>query len=228
MLNLKRIEEKYYINYLDYINLSNILANTIHLDKNSLNKEGYHIRSLYFDNITNDNYFDKISGVENRKKYRIRIYNLNQDPIKLEIKRKFNNIIFKKSMIINKDDAKAIIHSNYEVLLKYSNTVAKNIYYAFTKELYKPVVIIDYYRKAFYYDLNNIRITFDMKLNKNETDLSNLFDNKISLETFLNNKTIILEIKYDNYIPDWIKKLLQTPRFKRCAISKYTLARFLY
>jgi SPX domain protein involved in polyphosphate accumulation len=93
----KRQELKYYISYIDYLNLKSRLKALFSSDRNG-NEEGYyHVRSLYFDNKLNKNYYQKMAGVEKRNKYRIRIYNLNLNPVKLEIKSKINNAISKES-----------------------------------------------------------------------------------------------------------------------------------
>jgi SPX domain protein involved in polyphosphate accumulation len=222
-----RQELKYYINYIDYINLKNKLSTFFSKDRNSDPKGYYLVRSLYFDNKSNDNYYEKISGIEKRNKYRIRIYNLCSNPIKLEIKSKINNVIFKQSAIIDVKDIKKIISGDYNCLLNYKNTTANKIYYEFNKDYYRPVIIIDYKRDAYYFDLNNLRITFDSNIKKNEINLNDMFQNNSGMVDVLNNNKIILEIKHNSIIPVWIKNLLQLQRFERCSISKYTLSRYI-
>ena len=223
----ERRELKYYINYIDYLNLKSKLSNVFTKDKNS-NLEGlYCVRSLYFDNKSNDNYYEKIASLDKRKKYRIRIYNINADPVKLEIKSKFNNIILKNSIVINSQDIKKIMSGDYECLLAYNNPTANKIYYEFTKDFYKPVIIIDYKRDAYHLDLNNIRITFDSDLKKDEVNLNSLFSNDLKMSPVLNNNKVIMEIKYDLTMPVWVRNVLQLSRFERCAISKYSLSRYL-
>lgn len=95
-----RRELKYFINYIDYLNLKSKLLTIFSKDRNGNPKGYYYVRSLYFDNKSNDNYYEKIAGVEKRSKYRIRIYNLCLNPVKLEIKAKMNNVIFKESMFV--------------------------------------------------------------------------------------------------------------------------------
>lgn len=222
-----RIELKYYINYIDYINLKSKISSIFCKDENSTKDGQYYVRSLYFDNKSDNSYYEKIHGIENRKKYRIRIYNLDPSLVKLEIKTKMKDIIFKESTNIDFQDIRKIISGNYKCLLSYKNKTAEKIYYEFSKDFYKPVIIIDYKRDAWYLDLNNIRITFDSKIKKDEINLNELFDNNKNLSPVLRNSKIIMEIKYNGNIPSWIKKILQVPRLERCAISKYTLSRYL-
>ena len=222
-----RRELKYYINHIDYLNLKNKIAGVFCRDKNCTKKGWYNIRSLYFDNKSNNGYYQKIAGIEKRNKYRIRIYNLSSDPVKLEIKTKMNNMILKESVVIDVQDIKKLLVGDYSCLIDYKSTAANKIYCEFSKDYYRPVIIIDYRRDAYYMDLNNIRITFDSKIKKDELDLSGLFKENINMTPVLNHNKIIMEIKYNGHIPTWIKKIFQLPRFERCAISKYTLSRYI-
>jgi hypothetical protein len=226
-MEIKRRELKYYINYIDYTYLTSILANLFNKDRYSQKIDGYHVRSIYFDNKENNSYYQKISGIETRKKYRIRIYNLNSDIVRLEIKNKHDNIIIKETLVIRSEDAEKITSGDYTCLLNYTDPVANKIYSEFNKDHYRPVIIIDFVRNACFYDFNDIRITFDRQLKKNEVSVYDIFEKNLEMDPVLSLNKIILEIKYNNILPLWIKNLLQVSRFERCAISKYTLSRFI-
>jgi hypothetical protein len=225
-LVIKRQEIKYYINYLDYINLSRKISNVLQRDFHDSGPDGYKVRSLYFDNKSNNSYFEKISGVESRKKIRIRVYNNSNSIIKMEIKNKKNATIIKESFLLNNEDLSDLSKGCYDCLLKYDNKIAKKLYYEFSKDYYKPVIVIDYIREAYNYSINNVRITFDKKILKNEFDFAEIFSQDLEMHPVIDNRRIILEIKYDDFVPSWIKDLLQVSRFERCAISKYTLSRY--
>ena len=81
-----RHELKFFISEMQYQVLSRQLDRVLWRDPNGDENNEYHIRSLYFDTIFNDALFDKLDGVQNRNKYRIRIYNLKDKLIKLECK----------------------------------------------------------------------------------------------------------------------------------------------
>ncbi len=221
-----RKEIKYYINYIDYLNLKLKLKHLLTLDKHA-NPEGYFVRSLYFDNKSNSFYYDKINGVDNRKKYRIRIYNLNHYPIKFEIKSKTGHFICKESFNLRKHDIQDIIKGRYEVLLNYNNATANKLYTNFKKDSFRPVILIDYRRDAFFYEPLDLRITFDHKITKNETQLEDIFNSSIAGSNIIPDKKFILEIKFLNAIPAWIKNLLPIENFEFCAISKYALSRYI-
>ena len=226
-MEIKRRELKYYINYFDYTYLTSILSNLFNKDRYNQKIDGYHVRSIYFDNKSDNNYYQKISGIETRKKYRIRIYNLNSDTVRLEIKNKYNNIILKEILIIRSEDVEKITSGDYRCLLNYTDPIANKIYFEFNKDYYRPVIIIDFVRNAYFYDLNDIRITFDRQLEKNEVNVYDIFEKNLKMDPVFSSNKIILEIKYNNILPLWIKNLLQISRFESCAISKYTLSRFI-
>lgn len=222
-ITVRRNELKYYINYTDYKVLYQILDNFLVQDENAIRTKGL-IRSLYFDSISNKAFYEKLSGVLNRKKYRLRIYDLGAKKVKFEIKNKFNNQILKETAFINRDDAIEIQNENYDVLLGYDNQVLNKIYCDFKKEPHRPVVITEYIREAFMFTFNDVRITFDKNL-KACSDNLDIFSNDLLLKPLLKRGILVMEVKYDNFLPLWVKKLIQIPRFERSAISKYCLGR---
>jgi hypothetical protein len=223
----KRQELKYYINYIDYLALKSRLKAIFSRDRNNNPQGYYHVRSLYFDNKSNNKYYEKMAGLEKRNKYRIRIYNLSLNPVKLEIKSKINNVIYKESALIDSQDVKRITSGDFNYLMEYKNPITNKIYGEFNRDHYRPVVIIDYIRDAYYFELNNIRITFDRNIKKDELNLNDLLKNNTNMSDVLGGSKMIMEVKFNNNIPVWLKNLLQFERFERCAISKYTLSRYI-
>jgi hypothetical protein len=224
-LKVQRNELKYYLSYSGYVMLSDILKKFLLQDKHNKEKlGGYFIRSLYFDDIDDKAFEDKMAGIEERSKYRLRIYDVSDKWVKFEIKNKFNDNITKETAIISRDDAKEIQNGNFEVMLKYNNPILNKAYIEFKKYSYKPVSLIDYLREAFVYDVNNVRIVFDRFL-KSSTLHLDIFKTDPALVPQLKKEIIIMEIKYDHFIPSWIKELIQIPSFDRSAISKYCIGR---
>lgn len=172
-LKVLRHELKYSINYFEYVTLSQKLYNVLVEDPHN-SEGGYKVRSLYFDAYNNNDFYEKLSGVENRKKIRLRIYKFDDPNVKLEIKRKYNNLQEKKSIIITRDDARKLIQCDYDVLLKYQSTTAKEIYTVMKYNSLRPVVLIEYDRKAFMHPMNNIRITLDQISNQVKQTLISL------------------------------------------------------
>ncbi len=225
-LKVTRQEIKYLINDLEASLLKRTLKDSLLEDP--YNKEdGYTIRSLYFDNYNNTDFYEKMAGVENRKKIRLRIYSPEDTKAKLEIKRKYGNNQIKSSVTISKEDALELIKCNYEVLEKYTSKSAIMIKNIMKTNHLVPVVLIEYKRTAFMHTLNNIRITIDSDIRASETDFR-LFDDDVALVPIDPIKTTLLEVKYDGYLLGWINDILSRYHLTKTSFSKYTSSRFIF
>jgi hypothetical protein len=219
-----RHELKYFINYHEYLSLRNKLNILLSRDSHSLIDGNYHIRSLYFDDIYNSSLFEKQSGILNRKKYRIRIYNLSSDIIKLEKKSKIGQFINKKSITLTKNQVKKIMNFDYEFLLGINNSLANEFYFDLKNKVYRPKVIVDYIREAFMMNINRIRITFDKFLKNGLYDID-IFRKDMPLISSIDENYYILEVKFSNFLPDYLKSILQITASSNQAISKYVFSR---
>lgn len=224
---IERKEMKYYIPYIQYIALSSLLSKAMKHDRYNVPMKGYLVRSLYFDTLDNKSFEEKMAGLEEKTKYRLRIYGLNDKAVKFEIKKKFNDMIVKESALISREDAKQVQNKNYEVLLKYKDPILNKIYKEFKKCLYQPVLLVDYWREAYVWDFNNIRIVFDRFLKSSSLQLD-VFNKDVFATRKIKKCMVIMEIKYNNFIPDFIKNMMQIPNFTRSAISKYAIGRLDY
>ena len=124
ILKTFRHEYKYIIPYGDMLKLREKLDDILTLDRGG----SYVVRSLYFDSVDDEDYYEKQAGVMVRKKLRLRIYDINSDYAKLEIKGKYDIHQLKESLVIKKSDAKKIINGDYDCLLKMDNDLAKRMY----------------------------------------------------------------------------------------------------
>lgn len=221
--NYFRHELKYFINYFDYINIKNKLLTCMERDENSNSDGNYHIRSLYFDDYQNSCLFEKQSGILTRKKYRIRIYNKSNHLIRFEKKSRVSNFIKKESTKISQDIYYDILNNKFNILPNENNNLLTQFYSDINSFLFRPKVIVDYFREAFIWQPNNVRVTFDKNLKSGmlATDIFSDF-NTVSINE--DNK-LIMEIKYDNYLPHFIQNLLSFDSHERYAISKYVLCR---
>ncbi len=221
-----RHELKFFINEMQYQVLSRQLDHVLQRDPNGDENNEYHIRSLYFDTIFNDAYFDKLDGVQNRNKYRIRIYNLSDALIKLECKTKVGSLISKRSLTIPRDLADQLIAGDPTDLERTSSGLLSDMYREMTCGLLRPVVIVDYVREAYLHPAEEVRITFDKQLRTGMRSID-LFDPTIPTISPFDNNDIILEVKYNRVMPPYIANLLRTccPNALQSAISKYTWCR---
>ena len=221
-----RHELKFFISEMQYQVLSRQLDRVLWRDPNGDENNEYHIRSLYFDTIFDDALFDKLDGVQNRNKYRIRIYNFSDRLIKLECKTKVGSLISKRSLTIPRDLADQLIAGDTTDLEKTSSGLLSDVYREMTCGLLRPVVIVDYVREAYIHPAEEVRITFDKQLRSGMYS-KDLFDPHVPTISPLDNQEIILEIKYNRVMPPYIRDLLTTyvGGAVQCAISKYTICR---
>ncbi|WP_342560273.1 polyphosphate polymerase domain-containing protein [Psychrobacillus sp. FSL W7-1457] len=219
-----RHEMKYYLNVFDYLAIRQKVSSILSLDKNSISPNGYGIRSLYFDGIHNHSLYDKNNGVFNREKYRIRIYNESNEKISLERKSKYGDFICKESAPLSLREYEAILAGKVDVLANKDNALLKDFYMALKYRGFRANVIVDYIREAYVYEPGNVRITFDKRLAAGVNTVD-LFDPNIILEEPLHSEQTILEVKFDHFLPDNIRQLVQPERFVRSAISKYVICR---
>lgn len=219
-----RHEFKYFINYFEYEALRRRLACVLKNDSFANEKGEYHIRSLYFDDIQNTALFEKQAGILTRKKYRIRIYNINDDVIKLEKKSRIGQFIHKESASLTKAQYDKIIAKEIDFLKESENTLLQEFYFDMVAYRYTPKVIVDYVREAYTWDVNNIRITFDKNL-RTGLEKIDIFDKELPTVDVVEEPKMILEIKYDHFLPDFIRNLLQLNSSQRWAISKYVMCR---
>lgn len=219
-----RYEHKYLLDYETYLKIKDRLDKVLKLDDNSVGGKGYHIRSLYFDDIYDGALFDKSAGVSTRKKYRIRIYNYSDKVIKLEIKRKFQDYTNKISTSINKDDYTKIYTGDVSDFINRNNEVMTNYYLQIRNNILKPKVIVDYYREAYVLPYNQIRITFDKNLSAAKPQYD-IFTDDVYSKHLDDEYSRIIEVKYNNFLPDFVKKLFEPFPMTRLSVSKYVLCR---
>lgn len=224
-MHFKRNELKYYINNIETAVLLRDLSACMEVDTHGDSCGLYVVKSLYFDSHDDECLYQKQSGFYKRKKIRLRVYgDVKNSPIKLEVKRKNGTLVKKDSASITPELAKQLIKGNYESLLNFDNPVLHEVYSIFVIGNYRPKVIVEYERIALTMPISNIRVTFDTNLRSNINNIDLLKNQAPGIPVVLEGKQI-LEIKYDNYLPSHIKKIVSKISSERMAISKYTLAR---
>jgi len=224
-MQFKRYELKYYLNQIQSDSALHQLSKLMEMDENCRKLEGYRVRSLYFDSIDDECLYQKQSGNLMRKKIRLRTYGDDtNNMVKFEIKRKHGQIVKKDAVTISKEEAKEVCLGNYAILLDKNNPVLNEIYTTFVTKLYKPKVIVEYKRVAFVSPVSNIRVTFDQDLRSNINHLDLFSQVKDMMPVILEGKQI-LELKFDEFFPGYLRNVLSTVSSERMAISKYTLAR---
>lgn len=219
-----RHEYKYYINSFVYHKLRERFRYVLEVDRNMKEEEGYLISSLYFDDIYQSAMKDKINGTPFREKYRIRLYNHSEDLIKLECKSKFNDSISKQWAPISRAEYNQILSGDYNFLISRPEEVCRKLYMNHKSRLLRPITVVEYLREAYVHPLGNVRITFDKNLSASVGNLDIFHMDYETIRVPLEGM-MILEVKFDDYIPDYIWKIIQTDSMVKSAISKYVMCR---
>lgn len=220
-----RHELKYIITDLQFEELKNRLSSLLKVDKNARADGTYFIRSLYFDDFYNTSYYQVLNGVSKREKYRIRYYNNDDSYICLEKKFKINNMTNKTSYRIERKCVEDLILGRLDV--KKSNDKLLNEFIIKTKFYgYKPVVIVDYNRIPYTYVAGNVRITLDYNIAMNYK-VSEFFEENGTSIPIIEKGFCILEVKYDDFLPNYIAWLLNINTLEQTSYSKYLNSRLI-
>lgn len=217
-----RHELKYLVDERDLFLLNNKLTNTIQTDPNSPDGT-YEIRSAYFDDYKDSALNQNLMGVSPRFKYRIRIYNGDNSLIHLEKKIKNHDMTRKESCKLSLEECQHLLNGDYSISPNDVDFLKQFKAYA-TMHLLKPKVIVAYERKAFICVEGNVRITFDRNISStNEIDM--FFEPNLPKRPIMECGKHVLEVKYDEFLPKYIKKSLNTGKMDRTTFSKYYLCR---
>ena len=195
------------------------------VDTNSYNSDNsYLIRSLYFDNENSDAYYEKMDGVEYRKKYRIRIYNFDDKFIRLECKYKHNNMTSKDQILIDKELCSKIIDGKIDEIDLTKDNLLRQFALDYRLNRLEPSIIVDYNRVAFTYHVSDVRITFDSQIKSGMYNY-NLFDKNATTYSVIDDNQMVLEVKFNEILPESIALILQTVPTFRQAFSKFAACR---
>lgn len=183
----------------------------------------YFVRSLYFDNLRDTALREKLDGNRNREKFRIRFYDMDDGFIRLEKKIKRSGLCMKLSAPLTREKTERLISGDYAFLAEGDDPLLCELYAKMSGELLRPKLTVDYNRKAYVFPAGNVRITFDYNIRSDE-NVSAFFDPAPA--AFPAGSDIILEIKYDEFLPQFISDILQLDGRQTGAFSKYAAGRF--
>lgn len=217
-----RHELKHDITTSDMIAIRQRMRAIAESDSHAINGQ-YLIRSLYFDTPTDKALFEKQNGVSRRHKFRIRYYNGDKSVIHLEKKCKVGGLGLKVSANLTEEMAQKIVHGDIKWMRDSEDELIKELYTHMVTENLAPKVIVDYTREPFIYRPGNVRVTLDYNV---RTGLSST--------DFLNTQCVtipaaqgicIMEVKWDNFLPEIIRDAVQLPHGRTGSFSKYEACR---
>ena len=217
-----RHELKHDITTSDMIAIRQRLRAVAEPDKHAIDGK-YLIRSLYFDTPTDKALFEKQNGVSRRAKFRIRYYNGDKSVIHLEKKCKVGGLGTKVSANLTESQAQSIVDGDIGWMQDSDTELIRELYSRMVSERLEPKVIVDYTREPFIYRPGNVRVTLDYNI---RTGLSST--------DFLNTECVtipaaqgicIMEVKWDEYLPEIIRDIVQLPYCQTGSFSKYEACR---
>lgn len=220
-----RVEDKFICDEKQLFYLQSKLECILHTDQNQESQYGYMITSVYFDDYQDRHLIDAVNGNQVREKYRIRIYNGSYDVIKLEVKYKRDSRILKKSCRISREQMIKLLQGQcIEDCAPSLDSTITLFNIAINERKLRPVIIVEYDRKAFVFDAGNVRITLDRNLRFSKR--VDLFMQEAEFpRTYVQKPDSVLEVKYDEFLPGFIAGILETGNMRQEAYSKYRICR---
>ena len=219
-----RHELKYSLTEADSVMLASRLSAFMQRDVHAGERKEYVIRSLYFDNLYDKALREKLSGVAIRDKFRIRYYDFDTNFIRLEKKSKRYSLGHKYQCRMTANEAEKIIFGRWEWMAKDERPLVRELYLKIKLELFRPMVIVEYRREPFTYVPGNVRITFDRDI-RSCKDVKAFFKKDAPSVPVLPDGKCIMEVKYDDFLPDVISRTILTTKNREQAYSKFAACR---
>ena len=218
-----RHELKYYIPYADYMAMRGRLAAFMRPDENMTMSGGYRVRSLYFDDAAFTNRWEKEAGVEKRSKTRVRVYDKSSRLIRLEKKIKVGQYIGKQSGVLQPREWEQLLRGDPGFMLRKDSDFFHQMFAEFKLRRLRPAVIVDYRREAYVMRAGNVRVTFDHELQAAVGDFNLFSDAGLIHYNAYPPQMLTMEVKFDDFLPGTVRKLVRPYTARRSEISKYVL-----
>ena len=217
-----RHEWKHVLNTGDLLILRQRLRAVMESDPHAIDGK-YHIRSLYFDNLDDKALREKIDGVNMREKFRIRLYNCDSSVIHLEKKSKRNGLGTKYSAVLTAEQAQKIVDGDIDWMLRSDHPLIQELYCKMRYQGMRPKTIVDYTREPFIFRPGNVRVTldYDIRTGLGCTD----FLNPDAVTIPAGDAPILIEVKWDEFLPSIIRDLVSIPDRRVGSFSKYAQCR---
>ena len=220
-----RHELKYAIPYADYLAMRTRLRAVMSKDPHTGESGTYQIRSIYFDNSDDKALREKIDGIAKREKFRIRYYNDDFSFITLEKKMKIESLCLKCDARLTEEECRRILNGDLAFMKDHPEELVREFYAKIHYQRLKPRVLVSYVREPYIFRAGNVRITFDSQIRTSLFHREFLTKQVPDISATDTPQDMILEIKYDAFLPEIIQDLIQTPGIRQQAFSKYSTCR---
>ena len=219
-----RHELKYLVSAAQIPLLKNRIINLMQCDPHTTSQGEYNIRSVYFDDYSNRCFYENENGTDPREKYRIRIYNHSSEKITLECKRKEKGKTHKTSCPLTLDQAKQLLNGCPLTPTEADSPLLKKFIIEIKTRGMKPVVIVEYDRIPYIYKNGNVRVTFDINISAS-SNIDDFFMDNIPKRPIMPVGQHLMEVKFDEFLPDFIHHNLNLNHLRQTNFSKYYLCR---
>ncbi len=220
-----RHELKYAISVADYQAMRRRLRCVMRSDPHTNEDGRYQIRSIYFDNSDDKALREKIDGIEKREKFRIRYYNDDFSFITLEKKMKIQNLCLKYDAPITEQECRRLLDGDLAWMKEHESLLVRELYAKMQYQRLRPRVLVSYEREPYIYQAGNVRITFDSKVRTSLYTQEFLKPEVSDISATDDAQDMILEVKYDAFLPEIIQDLIQVTGIRQQAFSKYGACR---
>lgn len=219
-----RHEFKYFCSEGQLAILSARLKGIMQADSHAGREGRYHVKSLYFDDMDDRCLMENEDGTSPREKYRIRIYDNSRDRISLECKRKENDKVNKKSCLLTMGQFEYLAYGYRTEEAEQLPDLAKRLMVLKKCSGMQPKVVVSYERTPYVCKNGNVRVTFDRHI-ASSSNVRDFFSVGVGRRQVLPTGWQLLEVKYDEYLPDHIYRALSLANMQRVTFSKYYLCR---
>ena len=216
-----RHEWKHEINLSDRIAVRHRLRAVAQADRHTVDGR-YHVRSLYFDTPADKALREKLDGVNCREKFRIRYYNGDATVIHLEKKSKLGGLGNKQSIGLSVPEVSALLQGDLSWMLDSGRPLVREFYSKICAQQLRPKTIVDYTREPYVYPAGNVRVTLDCDI-RTGLRCTDFLHPGITIPA--GDAPIILEVKWDAFLPAVIQDAVQLPHCRAAAFSKYAACR---
>ena len=220
-----RHELKFAVAYADYVamraRLGRIMATDPHVDASG----HYRIRSVYFDNSDDKALREKVDGVGKREKFRIRYYNDEFSFITLEKKMKIDNLCLKYDAQLSEEECRRLLRGDLAFMRDHPQALVRELYAKMQYQRLRPRVLVSYLREPYVYRAGNVRVTFDSQIRTSLFQQEFLTKRVSDISATDTPQDMILEVKYDAFLPEIIQDVIQVPGIRQQAFSKYGACR---
>ena len=218
-----RQELKYELGRGEYAAISARCRAVMHSDPHTGPDGTYHIQSLYFDDLGDTALLQNYSGVSNREKFRIRLYNGDPSTLHLEKKVKYGGLGRKYACPMTGEELDRLLEGDLTWMMDPGRPLMEELYCRMKNDLLRPRTIVSYHREPYIYAPGNVRVTFDYDIRSGICSRDMLSGRTLLVP--VHPDRVIMEVKYDAFLPDIIRMIVQegTPRAR--AFSKYAACR---